>query len=149
LFHAMVGSAARTIDAGKVPAAVVVGPASFREAVAGRTLLANIVRGIADQPRATVAVMLTRMPGRDAGRLTIPLVTHQPAATVVIDRAGFVVRTARCGAITAGANESVAAVVGLFTRVRHRSASRLASAALRIAAQTVTTRDAIPAGHPI
>lgn len=57
--HALVRCAARTIDAGEVLAAVVVGPAGFRETVAGWALLADLVRGIADQPRATVAVMLT------------------------------------------------------------------------------------------
>lgn len=143
------GCAARAIDAGEVLAAVVVGPAGFRETVAGRTLLADLVRGIADQPRATVAVMLTWMPGRDAGRLAMALVANQPVATIVIDRAGFGVDAAGRRAVAVIANESVAAVVGVCTRMRHWGASRHAPAARRIAAQIVTACDAIAAGHAL
>ncbi len=128
-FHAMVVCAARTIDAGKAFAAVVVGSAVVREAVAGWTLLADLVRGIADQPGATVAVMLTWMPGRDTGRFAMPIVANQTAATVVVDRAGSGERPARRHAIPMRTNQPVAAIVGVIACMRHRGAGRSASAA--------------------
>lgn len=122
--------------------------AGLSKSMAGRAFFADLVRGIADQTLAAVTVMLARVPGRDAGRLTIPFMANQSAATIGIDLASFGVSMTRFRAIPMGANESVAAVVIALASVRHRGAARHAPAAVRIAAQTVTARDAISAGHP-
>jgi len=135
----MMWSAAISMDTGEVLAAIDIRVAGLVEPVASRVLFADLVRGIADQTRAAVAVVLAWMPCRDAGRFAMPLTANKPTAAIGIDRAGFGIDMAWRRAMSVVAHQVVAAVDIDRARPTELMAGFDTSATLDVAHQIATT----------